>query len=64
MLAGWGGFVAGSKLGAAIGAAAGPVGAAAGAVLGGIISIGAAQLFGGITSRENESHMEAFNGYS
>lgn len=64
MLAGWGGFVAGSKLGAVIGAAAGPVGAAAGAVLGGIISIGAAQLFGGITSRENESHMEAFNGYS
>ena len=64
MLAGWGGFVAGSKLGAAIGAAAGPVGAAAGAVLGSIISIGAAQLFGGITSRENESHMEAFNGYS
>lgn len=64
MLAGWGGFIAGSKLGAAIGAAAGPVGAAAGAVLGGIISIGAAQLFGGITSRENESHMEAFNGYS
>lgn len=64
MLAGWGGFVAGSKLGAAIGAAAGPVGAVAGAVLGGILSIGAAQLFGGITSRENESHMEAFNGYS
>lgn len=64
MLAGWGGFIAGSKLGAAIGAAAGPVGAVAGAVLGGIISIGAAQLFGGITSRENESHMEAFNGYS
>lgn len=64
MLAGWGGFVAGSKLGAVIGAGAGPIGAAAGAVLGGIISVGAAQLFGGITSRENESHMEAFNGYS
>lgn len=65
MLAGFAGFKAGAAAGAAIGTMfGGPVGTAAGAILGGLVSIGASQLFGGMRAREDESHMEAFNGYA
>lgn len=51
----------GAKFGAAAGTAIAPgIGTAIGAVIGGL---GGAQIFGGMQTRENESHMEAFNGY-
>lgn len=54
------GMYAGTKLGAAAGAAIGSVpGAAIGSVVGGILG----GLHGNIQSREEESHMEAYNGY-
>lgn len=52
---------AGAKAGAAVGSFAGPVGAGIGALLGGVAG---AQLLGGIDARKQESHMEAFMGYS
>lgn len=54
------GMWAGTKLGAAAGAAVGNIpGAIAGSVVGGILG----GLHGNIQSREEESHMEAYNGY-
>lgn len=52
---------AGAKAGAAVGSFAGPVGTGIGALLGGIAG---AQMLGGIDARKQESHMEAFMGYS
>ena len=52
---------AGAKAGAAVGSFAGPVGAGIGALLGGVAG---AQMLGGIDARKQESHMEAFMGYS
>lgn len=52
---------AGAKFGAAAGTTVAPgIGTVIGGILGGM---GAAQFAGGMQSRENESHMEAFNGY-
>lgn len=59
MLGAW----AGAKAGAALGAYAGPYGAAGGAILGAIGGLIGSQGAGGIQARQNESHMEAFNGY-
>ena len=56
---GMAGMWAGAKTGAAIGSTLGGVGAAAGGVLGGLLG----GLYGNIQSREEESHMEAYNGY-
>lgn len=53
---------AGAKLGAAAGSAVLPgIGTAVGALIGGVAG---AQFLGGIDARKQESHMEAFMGYS
>ena len=64
MAGGFAGAWAGAKAGAAIGSTASPgVGTAVGGVLGALGGLAGSQLLGGYQSRENESHMEAFNGY-
>ena len=62
---GWAGSWAGAKAGAAAGSFAGPVGAGIGAGIGALVGgVAGAQLLGGIDARKQESHMEAFMGYS
>ena len=64
MAGGFAGAWAGAKAGAAAGSLVSPgVGTAAGAIVGALGGLAGSQLLGGYQSRENESHMEAFNGY-
>lgn len=64
MAGGFAGALAGAKAGAAIGSVTTPlIGTVSGAVLGALGGLAFSQLGGGIQSRQNESHMEAFNGY-
>lgn len=63
MAGGFAGAWLGAKAGAAIGSVIPGAGTAAGAVLGALGGLTFSQLGGGFQSRQNESHMEAFNGY-
>lgn len=63
MAGGFAGALAGAKAGAAIGSVVPGAGTIAGTILGALGGLVGSQLLGGMQSRENESHMEAFNGY-